>query len=191
MAKASGAVTTRTEPYAAFKSIVRDRRSRSIGAAAILLVGALLMNLLWRPEPLLLWNVSDSAPRGLYLVHSGSTVGTGDMVVTKLPVEWRGLAARRHYLPGNVPLVKRIAATTGDRICARGPLISVNGIPSVRRRKRDGAGRLLSWWEGCRTLKKDEFFLLMDANPASFDGRYFGVTRRPDVVGRASFIWPA
>ena len=43
-------------------------------------------------------------------------------------------------------------------------------------------------WTGCRRLSGGEYFLLMDS-PLSFDGRYFGVTQRKDLVGRAVLLW--
>jgi len=93
------------------------------------------------------------------------------MVVAWPPKAVRTLAATRHYIPLNVPLVKRVAAAPGDRVCARGTLIRVNGHAVVRRLARDGAGRAMPWWNGCRTLGEDALFLLMTDSPASFDGR--------------------
>ena len=43
-------------------------------------------------------------------------------------------------------------------------------------------------WSGCRELRAGEYFLLMDS-PLSFDGRYFGTTRRGDILGRAEPLW--
>ena len=102
---------------------------------------------------------------------------------------WRALAAQRHYLPANIPLVKWVVATQGDEICAKGAEVSINGLPAVTRRARDARGRILPWWEGCRTLGRGEAFLLMADASASFDGRYFGVTRGADIVGKAQFLW--
>ena len=36
---------------------------------------------------------------------------------------------------------------------------------------------------------KGEAFLLMAEAPASFDGRYFGVTKVSDIVGKAHLLW--
>ena len=43
-------------------------------------------------------------------------------------------------------------------------------------------------YPGCVRLRGDQRFLLMDA-PASFDGRYFGVTEGTDIVGKARLLW--
>src|SRR3546814_4238719 len=79
------------------------------------------------PRPRLVWNASASAPIGLYAVGAVAEVARGDMVIARLPGEFRMFAARRHYLPANVPLVKRVAAVPGDKVCAVGARIFVNG----------------------------------------------------------------
>ena len=112
------------------------------------------------------------------------------MVIARVPAAWRRLAAVRRYLPTNVPLVKRVAAGAGDRVCASGRRVQVNGRPIVERRAVDGAGRPMRWWTGCVVLDEGALFLLMDS-PDSFDGRYFGPTLRRDIVGGARLIWPA
>ena len=129
-----------------------------------------------------------SAPLGLYAVSPGAAIARGDMVIAWAPPAPRRLAAARHYLPINVPLVKRVAALPGDRICALGDVISVDGKRVAVRRARDAAGRVMPWWRGCRTLTDGALLLLMDA-PASFDGRYFGASRTSDIIGRATPLW--
>jgi type IV secretory pathway protease TraF len=46
----------------------------------------------------------------------------------------------------------------------------------------------MPWWEGCRKIGQGELFLLMDSS-LSFDGRYFGISRMEDLVGRAKLLW--
>ncbi|WP_083942749.1 S26 family signal peptidase [Sphingomonas soli] len=149
---------------------------------------ATVATIVFPPAPRLIWNASDSAPRGLYRVFPGVAPGRGDMVVAWAPEPWRSLAAGRHYLPSNVPLVKRVAALDGDRVCAIGPAILVNARRVAARSATDGRGRPMPWWEGCRTLKPGEYLLLMPA-PASFDGRYFGISREDQLVGKARLLW--
>jgi conjugative transfer signal peptidase TraF len=151
-------------------------------------VAALITSVLREPRPLLVWNASASAPVGLYAVTRADRVRAGDMVIAWAPEPARSLAAERRYLPSNVPLVKRIAAGAGDRVCAIGEAIAVNGRHVAARRSIDGRGRTLPWWTGCRDLAKGEYFMLMN-DPGSFDGRYFGVTRAEDLVGGAVLLW--
>lgn len=88
----------------------------------------------------------------------------------------------------NVPLVKRVAAHAGDEVCALGTQVFVNGSPVAARRSVDGRGRSMPAWSGCVRLRGRQLFLLMD-NPASFDGRYFGLTEGSDVIGKARLLW--
>jgi conjugative transfer signal peptidase TraF len=132
--------------------------------------------------------LSASAPKGFYGVGGRADIARGDMVIARVPAEWRIFAARRRYIPANVPLVKRVAAVPGDHVCAVGPVILVNGAPVAARRSVDGGGRPMPGWSGCVTLRNGAHLLLM-YTPDSFDGRYFGPTRRGDIVGEAYLLW--
>lgn len=171
--------------------IARRRRTRRRLAFALLVgctAAPIAASLIWKPPVLLVWNASASAPVGLYRLHGGEPVRPGDMAIAWTPEPARSLAARRRYLPANVPLVKRVAAVAGDEVCAADEAVSINGRLVATRRRSDAAGRLMPWWNGCRQLIEGEYFLLMDS-PASFDGRYFGVTQSKCLLGRAVLLW--
>lgn len=160
------------------------RRVCATGAIVGLLVGSAVQP----PRPRLLWNASASAPIGLWWVALNAPIRRGDMVIARLAEPWRSLAAGRRYLPANVPLIKRVAAGPGDLICSIRALITINGAHVATRLAHDRAGRSMPVWRGCQTLRGGAMLLLMD-DPASFDGRYFGVTARSDIVGRAYPLW--
>lgn len=171
----------------------RAKRQRRLlirrGALVAAGMATLGLTIAFPPAPRLVWNASASAPVGLYAVAPGAAVRPGDMVLARMPSGWRRFAAMRRYLPGNVPLVKRIAAGPGDEVCALGSRIFINGAPTAERLARDGADRVMPRWEGCRRLGDDDIFLLMTASPASFDGRYFGISKRSNIIGSARLIW--
>jgi conjugative transfer signal peptidase TraF len=156
----------------------------ALGVLAIGLAATIAVPL----RPLLVWNASASAPVGLYAVAVPDGLEAGDLVIARVPEHLRMLAARRRYLPANVPLVKRVAAEPGDRVCASGPAIFVNGRRIATRLAHDGIGRPMPWWSGCVTLRRGAMFLLMD-DPKSFDGRYFGPTGPRDIIGKATLLW--
>ncbi|MBO9623943.1 MAG: S26 family signal peptidase [Sphingomonas sp.] len=167
-------------------------RRRRLGARAALValgIGALGATIALPPAPRLVWNASPSAPLGLYRVTPPARLASGDMVVAWLPAPARALAARRRYLPANVPAVKRIAAIVGARVCAIGATIRINGEVVATRLKADRLGRTLPWWHGCRTLHAGELLLLNPASASSFDGRYFGTSRDRDILGKAELLW--
>lgn len=175
-------------------SPVREQRRRTRRWLAATVAGLALVGLLaaldhaGRPAPRLIWNPSASAPVGLWRVHPGAAVTVGDMVLARMPETVRQLAAERRYLPGNVPLLKRVAAVRGDHVCALGETLAVNGRAVARRRAADAQARPLPWWRGCRALRDGEYLLLMDA-PDSFDGRYFGPVEAAAIIGRATPLW--
>ncbi|TPG42739.1 S26 family signal peptidase [Sphingomonas koreensis] len=170
----------------------RARRHRLVRRAAVLAVGAALMaaTIVAPPAPRLVWNASASAPVGLYAVRPGAMIARGDMVIARLPPGYRRLAAARHYLPANVPLVKRAVGVAGDEICALGEQIFLNGTPVAARQRTDARARAMPRWTGCIRLRGGQLFLLMADSPESFDGRYFGVTEAGDLVGKARLLWP-
>nr|WP_230461195.1 S26 family signal peptidase [Sphingobium sp. CAP-1] len=169
----------------------KQRRRTLGGRLAITGVGIALVGLtmVFPPTPRLVWNASASAAVGLYAVSPGASIDPGDMVVARVPGLWRSLAAQRRYIPANVPVVKRVAAAAGDEVCALGAQIFVNGDWVAERRVADASGRPMPWWTGCVRLRGRQLFLLMPGNPASFDGRYFGVTEGGMVVGKARLLW--
>lgn len=136
----------------------------------------------------LIWNSSSSVRRGLYLVLPATRLRRGDMVAARAPLSARRLAAERHYLPSSVPLIKRVAAGPGSRLCAAGPTIMVDGGRVAVRRLRDLKGRPLPTFSGCHRLGRTQFFLLGDSR-FSFDGRYFGPSEKRDIIGRARLLW--
>jgi len=156
------------------------------GTSAVALIGA---SFLLHPRPRFVWNASASAPEGLYRVTPDAPIAVGDMAIAKVPARFRALAAARRYIPANVPLVKQVAASAGDQICALGRDLYRNGIWLADRRTVDGERRPMPAWQGCVRLRQDQYFLLMTASPLSFDGRYFGISDRRDIIGKAFLLW--
>ena len=167
----------------------RRLRLRLGGVLLSLGAGALMLTVLVPPAPRLVWNASASVPVGLYSVQPGAHVSPGDLALVRLPEAARSLAASRYYLPANVPALKRVAATSGTWVCARGDAIEIDGAHAASRLVHDRMGRALPRWQGCRVLGEDEIFLLSARRADSFDGRYFGPGSRRDVIGRARLLW--
>jgi conjugative transfer signal peptidase TraF len=150
-----------------------------------------LASAVWPSRPLLVWNASPSSRTGLYLVFPARRYAPGDTVAAWPPSAAGELAAKRRYLPRGVPLVKTVAAASGDRICAAGDRLVINSDAVVVRLRSDAAGRRLPRWSGCRTLDSNRVLLLGLADPGSFDGRYFGPSEVSQILGRARLLWAA
>ena len=134
-----------------------------------------------RAGDVILYNGTPSMPVGVYLRTSAS-VAPGAIVTVRATDVAPGYAAARSFTkPGN-RFLKRIAATTGDVVCAYGPNVWINGEVLADRRDRDSVGRELPTWSGCLTLSHGEVLLLGETSD-SFDGRYWGPTPASQIEG--------
>lgn len=153
-------------------------------------LAALLMPLAVPSRVQLIYNPSDSLPRGWYrIVVPADSPQVGSIVLSRLPAPAAALAAQRDYLPVGIPLLKRIGAVAPQRVCVDGASVRIDDVTVATVMRADGRGRPLQAWSQCRRLAHGELFLLSSTNPASFDSRYFGPIRAPDVVGSAQLIW--
>jgi conjugative transfer signal peptidase TraF len=163
-----------------------SRRGPLIGMVAAL--GLMAAPIIGRPTVEVTYNATRSAPLGFYRVEPAGFIRPGDRVLSRLPPPVAAFAARRDYLPATVPVLKTVAAIHGSSVCRRGRVLRIDGRVVGQARRRDGAGRPLPSWSGCRRLGEGEVLLL--AGPAdSFDGRYFGPTSSALILGRVRPVW--
>ena len=159
----------------------------SVGMLSVFGLMALSFAVFSQGKPRLIWNRTDSAPKGLYWL-SDDPFTKGRWVVVSAssgPAQW---AETRGYIGRDWPLLKQISGVSGDQICRDERDILINGRRVGTARIYDAQGRLLPVWEGCFTLQADEVFLL-NWHPSSLDGRYFGATSLSDLQGVAVLIW--
>lgn len=162
-----------------------NRRYLGATVAAASLFGGSFGAVAWlAPAPRLLWNASASAPTGLYRIEPGAKPRVGDLVAIEPPAPLSGWLAERHYLPAGTPLLKRVAALPGARICRSGVFVTIDGVAAARAVARDRLGRPLPLWLGCRIVGPSELYLL-NAAPDSLDGRYFGPLPAAGLIGVA------
>ncbi len=147
----------------------------------VALVGLTAAGLLAEQAPRgALVNESPSLPKGLYARRPGVEPGVGSIVAVPQPA-WVRPYLGQLGMPPDVLLLKRVAAASGDRVCAAGGRV-VLPDRNVEARRRDRQGALLPTWSGCRRLEPGELFLLGDT-PGSFDSRYFGPVRADALEG--------
>lgn len=158
-------------------------------ALTLLSCVALASTSYFRHEPLFIWNVSSSAPVGLYAVRPIGKLTVTNLVVARPLEPLADWLAARGYLARGVPLIKRVAGLPGQKVCREGFSVSVDGIAMAEARERDHAGRSLPVWRGCFVLRPGEVFLLNWEEPASLDGRYFRAFPIERLIGRAAPLW--
>lgn len=141
------------------------------------------------PVARLVYNPSDSVPRGWYRIGPPDSLHVGSIVLARLPTNAAALAAQRGYLPEHIPLLKRVGAMSPQQVCIEKHIVRIDGVAEAFARTVDGRGRPLSAWQQCRRLHDGELFLLSATNPASFDSRYFGPVAVSTVIGSAQPLW--
>ena len=135
--------------------------------------------------PKLIWNASASTPIGLYSIDSDELPEVTDLVAVDAPEPLATFLADRGYLPRGVPLMKRIVALPGQRVCRTGLAITVDAVWMGDALDRDRRGNPLPVWRGCRVVAEGELFLMNGQVRDSLDGRYFGPLPASAVIGRA------
>lgn len=140
-------------------------------------------------SPFYIWNASESVPIGLYRVRPVERLAVTELVVVQPPEPLASFLDLNGYLPIGVPMLKRVLALPGQTICRTGLTVTVDSIEKGDARERDGRGRPLPVWRGCRVVAVDEVFVMNWQSPESFDGRYFGPVSAYSVIGRALPVW--
>jgi conjugative transfer signal peptidase TraF len=133
--------------------------------------------------------VSHSVPIGLYRLQPAGQLEITELVAVRPPEPLAGFLNLNGYLPSGIPMLKRVLALRGQTVCRTGLTIAVDGIEMGAARERDGQGRPLPAWQGCRFIGEDEIFLMNWQSADSLDGRYFGPIPRSAVIGRALPVW--
>nr|WP_238986685.1 S26 family signal peptidase [Paracoccus sp. MKU1] len=155
-------------------------------AAAVLLIGGISVTDI---APGLIWNASASLPLGLYRVEPPTDLALGDLVAVAPPEPLARFVAARGYVGPGVPLLKRVAALPGMRVCRISSTITVDGQPIGAARERDRLGRPLPTWQGCTVVGAGEVFLMNREAEDSLDGRYFGPLPLGSVTTRIVPLW--
>ena len=139
--------------------------------------------------PRLIWNASASTPVGFYTIGEVGNLDVTDLVAVDAPEPLATFLSDGGYLPRGVPLLKRVAALPGQRVCRTGLAITVDGVPIGDALDRDRRGRPLPVWQGCRFVAAGELFLMNWQVRDSLDGRYFGPLPATAVLGRATPLY--
>ncbi|MDQ0393485.1 conjugative transfer signal peptidase TraF [Labrys monachus] len=141
----------------------------------------------------LVWNVSASAPIGLYDIDPPGDLPSGlrvtDLVAVVPPEPLTDFMVERGYIGRGVPLLKRVMALAGQQVCRTGRDIMVDGAFIGAALDRDRRGRDLPVWQGCRRIADGDIFLMNPDVRDSLDGRYFGPIPAKSIIGRATPIY--
>jgi conjugative transfer signal peptidase TraF len=135
-----------------------------------------------------------ACPPGIYratALQPGSVLARGDLVLACLPETLSRFALERGYLARGAgcgddiePVGKRIGALAGDTVALAPDYVAVNGqpLPNSASRMRDSRGRSVPHVAfGTHAVKAGEVWLFGEADPRSWDSRYFGAVPTSSV----------
>ena len=150
---------------------------------------ALLLSTVAGTTPHYIWNASNSVPIGLYRIRPATRLTVTELVAVQPPDLLAVFLDLNGYLPIGVPMLKRVLALPGQTVCRNGLTIAVDGIDVGDARERDGRGRPLPVWTGCRIIADGDVFVMNWQSADSLDGRYFGPLPASAIIGRAMPVW--
>jgi conjugative transfer signal peptidase TraF len=163
----------------------RFKTLTAILAGAAALIAPVVLEI----TPLYVWNASESVPLGLYHLRPVDNLFVTELLAVRPPEQLATFLDLNGYLPAGVPMLKRVLALPGQTVCRSGLTVSVDAIEMGEARERDGRGRPLPKWQGCRVVGEGELFVMNWQSANSLDGRYFGFLPAPSVIGRAQPVW--
>jgi len=169
------------------------------GLLLFISVGLLLVSVLMRMTNTH-YNATPSLPLGFYQ-QIDKPIGQGTYVAfCPAKRDVFDIALERNYistgdcLSGYRPLLKRVLAISGDMVSIdkRGVFINEQHVTNSAQIKNDADGNALPAYRlDQHTLSDQEFLLMSDINPKSFDARYFGLAKRNEItaVVRPILTW--
>ena len=164
-----------------------NARCATIFAISVAVV--LLLSTIGGVPPRYIWNASSSVPIGRYRLQPATTLAVTELVAIQPPDLLAAFLDLNGYLPIGVPMLKRVLALPGQTVCRSYLTIAVDGIDVGEARERDGRGRPLPVWHGCRIVADGDLFVMNWQSIDSLDSRYFGPLPASAVIGRAVPVW--
>lgn len=163
--------------------------SRRLVAVSALAVISIAATAVMEMPTRLVWNVTASAPVGLYAIVPAERLTVPKLVGVMPPEPLAHFMVARGYVGDGMPLLKRVAGLPGQQVCRTGRTVTVDGVAMGDALDRDRIGRDLPVWQGCHIIAVGELFLMNRHVRDSLDGRYFGPVPARAVIGRARPLW--
>lgn len=144
------------------------------------------------------FNITDSYPEGLYLKTNNALEKGALVILCPEDTDLMRLARQRGYIEsgfcpgGHGYMIKKIVATGADkvRITKHGVFINGSLLPNSTPKTSDKSGRPLPQVKGGElTLDDNSVLLMSDYSPNSFDGRYFGITAKKQIISTIRPVW--
>lgn len=125
-------------------------------------------------------NVTDSAPRGIYMVSLNQNLHYGDYVIVSLPVDVPKLHVEKGFL-----LLKQVRGFPGDGYLISDDTLAIRG-ENYRIFHQEGLPEL----EAGERQVPDNGMLLLNDMERSFDSRYLGPISKDLIVKKVDLLLP-
>lgn len=126
-------------------------------------------------------NITPSMPKGIYFIYPVFQIKKGDIVlISVVPLAKKYVPIRTKYM------MKVVAGTNKDEIYTQNDELFINGMSWGKIYSFDGKGEKLP--KADLKVKEDEVLLLVKTD-RSFDGRYFGATKKKDIKRKVKLIY--
>lgn len=129
--------------------------------------------------------LSPSMPKGIYWVIPARSIFRGDVVIFKPSNEIDNFLLRHHWIPQSGILIKKVYGVPGDFVCKKNHEVFINHQKIAYVFDEYAPNKKLPNIPFCGKLKKDEYLLMSTRVKKSFDGRYFGIINRHNIIGKA------
>ena len=134
-------------------------------------------------------NLTKSLPLGIWRVTDQIGLGTYVAACVPLDAPMMRVAIERGYLPdgrcegGVSPILKQVVAKEGDTVTLTPDAVLVNGqaISNSATLAYRTIDPLPAIARGTYVVAQDEYWLIANDNPRSFDSRYFGGIQRAHI----------
>lgn len=125
-------------------------------------------------------NVTDSAPKGIYMVSFNQNLHYGDYVIVSLPVDVPKLHVEKGFL-----LLKQVRGFPGDKYTVSKHVLEIRG-ETYKIFHQEGLPELEA---GERQVPENEMLLLNNME-LSFDSRYLGSISKALIVKKVDLVLP-
>jgi conjugative transfer signal peptidase TraF len=131
------------------------------------------------------YQVSDSVPRGFYLLLPPRFLQRGDLVTFFPPENTEQFLQDKHWVPRSGVLMKYIAALPGDEVCNQNGELLINHVAVAPIYQFYAPEKELPQTPFCGKLLNQQYLLVSTKIARSFDGRYFGPVSERNILHKA------
>lgn len=150
-----------------------------------LFIGILFLFILFGGKKFILFNVTPSLPRGIYLLLPARDIKRGDTVVFDVPLKLKEC----EYIPRYTKLLlKNVGALSNDKVQIKNNSLYINDINYGKIYMKDGQGVILPQLKENELQPKENEFLPLAPHQNSFDGRYYGVISLKKIKNKAKLL---